>query len=138
MNELLVRSLLSHQQIQAYPTLPIQQHTDNRAAEAVELFCYQTKKWIGSYAAALEGLDTLVFSGGIGENAPEIRSRICKGLQFLGIELDEKRNIENYTIVSTDKSRVTVHVIKTNEELMIAKSVCSFLKSTIKKFSLKN
>ena len=115
-----------------------QQHNDNRAAEAVELFCYQTKKWIGSYAAALQGLDTLVFSGGIGENAPEIRSRICKGLQFLGIELDEKRNIENYTIVSTDKSRVTVHVIKTNEELMIAKSVCSFLKSTIKKFSLKN
>ena len=109
-----------------------QQHTDNRAAEAVELFCYQTKKWIGSYAAALEGLDTLVFSGGIGENAPEVRSRICNGLQFLGIELDKKRNAENNNIVSTDKSPVTVRVIKTNEELMIAKSVFNFLNNTIK------
>ena len=109
-----------------------QQHTDTRAAEAVELFCYQTKKWIGSFAAVLEGLDTLVFSGGIGENAPEVRSRICNGLQFLGIELDKKRNAENNNIVSTDKSPVTVRVIKTNEELMIAKSVFNFLNNTIK------
>ena len=109
-----------------------QQHTDNRAAEAVELFCYQTKKWIGSYAAVPDGLDILVFAGGIGENAPEIRSRICSGLQFLGIALDEKRNTENNTIISTDKSRVTVRVIKTNEELMIAKSVYSFLNNSIK------
>ena len=109
-----------------------QQHTDNRAAEAVELFCYQTKKWIGSYAAVLDGLDILVFAGGIGENVPEVRSRICSGLQFLGIELDEKRNTENNTIISTDKSRVTLRVIKTNEELMIAKSVYSFLNNSIK------
>ena len=65
---------------------------DMRAAEAVALFCYQAKKWIGSFAAALGGLDTLVFAGGIGENAPLIRERICDGLGFLGIELDEKRN----------------------------------------------
>ena len=65
---------------------------DPRAAEAVALFCYQAKKWIGSFAAALEGLDTLVFSGGIGENSAVIRSRICEGLEFLGVELDGARN----------------------------------------------
>jgi len=113
--------------------LLVHQHKDNRAAEAVELFCYQTKKWIGSFAAVLEGLDTLVFAGGIGENAPEVRSRICNGLQFLGIELDEKRNTENNSIISTDKSRVTVRVIETNEELMIAKLVHKILNSTGKK-----
>ncbi len=109
------------------------QHNDNRAAEAVELFCYQTKKWIGSFSAVLEGLDTLVFSGGIGENAPEVRSRICNGLQYLGIEIDEKRNAGNNDIISTHKSHVTVRVIKTNEELMIAKSVYKILNSTSKK-----
>ncbi len=109
------------------------QHKDERAAEAVELFCYQVKKWIGSFAAVLDGLDTLVFAGGIGENAPEVRSRICNGLKFLGIELDEKRNTENTGIISTDKSRVTVRVIKTNEELMIAKSVSTFLNRRDKK-----
>ena len=61
-----------------------------RAAEAVALFCYQAKKWIGSFAAALGGLDTLVFAGGIGESAPVIRARICDGLGFLGIELERK------------------------------------------------
>ena len=64
---------------------------DVRAAEAVALFCYQAKKWIGSFAAALGGLDTLVFAAGIGENAPVIRARICEGLEFLGIELEEKQ-----------------------------------------------
>src|SRR5271154_2821177 len=68
---------------------------DVRAAEAVALFCYQVKKWIGSFAAALGGLDTLVFAGGIGENAPTVRTRICDGLGFLGIELHTQRNTEN-------------------------------------------
>ena len=68
---------------------------DFRAAEAIALFCYQVKKWIGSFAAALGGLDTLVFSGGIGENAPIVRARICDGLEFLGIELEEKQNSAN-------------------------------------------
>ncbi len=72
-----------------------QETTDVRAAEAVALFCYQAKKWIGSFAAALGGLDTLVFAGGIGENAPLIRARICEGLGFLGIELSAQRNAEN-------------------------------------------
>jgi acetate kinase len=104
------------------------QGTDNRAAEAIELFCYQTKKWIGSFIAVLGGLDTLVFSGGIGENAAEIRKRICNGLQFFGIELDEARNVQHETIISTDASKVSVRVIKTNEELMIANLVCKVLK----------
>ena len=61
---------------------------DVRAAEAIAVFCYQVKKWIGAFAAALGGLDTLVFAGGIGENAPIVRARICEGLGFLGVELD--------------------------------------------------
>ena len=65
---------------------------DVRAAEAIALFCYQVRKWIGAFAAALGGLDTLVFAGGIGENAPSVRARICAGLGFLGIELEEERN----------------------------------------------
>mgnify|MGYP003385885472 FL=1 len=100
---------------------------DIRAAEAVALFCYQTKKGIGAYAAALGGLDTLVFAGGIGENAPPVRSRICAGLGFLGIELDELRNAKHAQVISTDTSRVAVRVIRTDEELMIARSVCHVL-----------
>jgi acetate kinase len=100
---------------------------DARAAEAVALFCYQVKKWIGAFAAALGGLDTLVFAGGIGENAPEVRARICDGLGFLGIELEEKRNAANEGVISAAASRVTVRVIRTDEERMIAKTVCRVL-----------
>ena len=100
---------------------------DVRAAEAVALFCYQAKKWIGSFAAALGGLDTLVFAGGIGENAPLVRARICEGLSFLGIELNESRNAETAAVISTDAGRVAVRVIRTDEELMIARSVCRVL-----------
>ena len=101
--------------------------SDIRAAEAVALFCYQAKKWIGSFAAALGGLDTLVFAGGIGENAPLIRARICDGLGFLGIELDEPRNAGNAAVISTEASRVAVRVIPTDEDLIIARSVCRIL-----------
>ena len=104
---------------------------DNRAAEALELFCYQTKKWIGSFAAVLGGIDTLVFSGGIGENEPEIRERICSSMNFLGIELDIARNAKNESVISADLSKVTVRVIKTNEELMIARMVWYVFKNTI-------
>jgi acetate kinase len=100
---------------------------DVRAAEAVELFCYQVKKWIGSFAAALGGLDTLVFAAGIGENAPLIRERICDGLGFLGIELNQKRNAKNAPLISPDAGRVKVRVIRTDEELMIARSVTRLL-----------
>src|SRR5438876_6752997 len=98
---------------------------DVRAAEAVALFCYQAKRWVGAFAAALGGLDTLVFAGGIGENNPSIRARICEGLGFLGIELDEVRNTENAPVISA--GGVTVRIIRTDEELMIARSVCSIL-----------
>ncbi len=101
--------------------------SDIRAAEAVALFCYQAKKWIGSFAAALGGLDTLVFAGGIGENAALIRERICDGLGFLGIELDQKRNAKNASLISTDGGRVAVRVVQTDEEIMIARSVVRVL-----------
>jgi acetate kinase len=100
---------------------------DVRAAEAVALFCYQAKKWIGSFAAALGGLDTLVFAGGIGENAPLIRERICDGLGFLGIELNQKHNAKNAPLISLDADRVKVRVIRTDEELMTARSVSRVL-----------
>ena len=104
--------------------LLVHETQDVRAAEAVALFCYQVKKWIGSFAAVLGGLDTLVFSGGIGENAPPVRARICDGLGFLGIKLDEKRNVANEGVLSTTAGRVVVRVIRTDEEYMIAKTVC--------------
>jgi acetate kinase len=100
------------------------QASDVRAAEAVELFCYYTRKWIGAFAAVLGGLDALVFAGGIGENAPTVRARICDGLEFLGIELEEKRNTANEGVISAAASRVAVRVIHTDEERMIAKMVC--------------
>jgi len=97
---------------------------DVRAAEAVALFCYQVRKWIGAFAAALGGLDTLVFAGGIGENAPLVRTRICAGLGFLGIALEEKRNAANEAVISAAGGRVSVRVIRTDEELTIARAVC--------------
>ena len=97
--------------------------SDVRAAEAVALFCYQAKKWIGSFAAALSGLDTLVFAGGIGENSPVVRARICEGLDFVGIKLDKTRNAKTAAVISKNSSCVTVRVIRTDEELMIAGSV---------------
>ncbi len=103
---------------------------DGRAAEAVALFCYQIKKWIGGYAAVLGGVDTLVFAGGIGENASSIRERICGGLDFLGIRLDVSRNAQNAPLISPDDTRVKVRVIHTDEELMIAKSVRRVLSLT--------
>jgi acetate kinase len=76
--------------------------SDPRAAEALALFCYQAKKWIGAFAAALGGLDTLVFAGGIGENAAPVRKRICEGLGFLGIDIDDDANCRHAQRISTD------------------------------------
>jgi acetate kinase len=101
---------------------------DKRAAEAVALFCYHVKRWVGAFAAVLGGLDTLVFSGGIGENAPAVRTRVCDGLRFLGLELDEAQNATNAALISNAASRVTVRVICTDEELMIAKIVCGMMR----------
>jgi acetate kinase len=100
----------------------------NRRAElAVALFCHQAAKWLGSFAATLGGLDTLVFAGGIGENAPAIRERICSGLGFLGIRLSPTRNARNAAVISAAGSRVTARVIRTDEEIVIARSVCRVL-----------
>ncbi len=100
---------------------------DPHAADAIALFCYQARKAIGSFAAALGGLDTLVFAGGIGENAPTIRSRICEGLQFLGVELDGTRNADAPGLISSSTGRAAVHVIRTNEAHVIARAARDLL-----------
>ena len=94
---------------------------------AVTIFCYETRKRIGAFAAALEGLDGLVFSGGIGEHASSIRERICAGLEFVGVAIDRERNAANAPVISTDDSRVRVRVIAANEELVIARDAYRLL-----------
>jgi acetate kinase len=108
------------------------QKKDIRAAQAVELFCYQARKWIGSFAAVLGGLDRLIFTGGIGQNSPEVRERICRDLQFLGIGIDETKNKANEGIISENAAKVPVHVMKTDEQIMIAKIACQVLNHTLK------
>lgn len=104
---------------------------DPRAADAVAVFCYEIKKRIGAYAAALGGIDTLVFSGGIGENAAEVRGRCCNGLEFFGIEIDSDKNVAGADVISKTNARVKVRVMRTDEELMIAKTVCRVLRLPI-------
>jgi acetate kinase len=104
--------------------------SDIRAAEAVAMFCYQVKKTIGAFAAALGGLDTLVFTGGIGENSAEIRSRVCEGLDFLGIQFDEMLNAAGGPVISADVSRATVRIIHADEDIVIARSVFDLLDAT--------
>jgi acetate kinase len=104
--------------------------TDPRSGEAIALFCYQARKYIGAYAAVLGGLDTLAFTGGIGENAASIRAGICDGLEFLGIVLDAERNAAHAPIISRDDSAVAVRVVKTNEDLMIARHARRVLDNT--------
>ena len=103
---------------------------DSRAREALALFCYQAKKWIGSFAAVLGGVDTLVFAGGIGENAAPLRRRICDGLQFLGIEIDELKNQRHAPQISPDTAAVAVRVIHTDEEIIIADLTAALLGKT--------
>ncbi len=101
--------------------------SDPRAADALAVFCYQAKKWIGSFAAALGGVDTLVFAGGIGENAAPVRKRICDGLGFLGIELDDGANARHAPRISGSGSSVAVRIVRTDEESVIAASSISLL-----------
>ena len=100
---------------------------DHRAAEAVALFCYRIKQTIGGFAAVLGGIDRLVFTGGIGENAPSIRDRVCAGLEFLGVELDHGSNSRGEAVISTTSSTVTIHVIATDEEAVIAEAITAHL-----------
>jgi len=94
---------------------------DPHAAAAVDLFCYQARKFLEALAAVLGGPDTLIFTAGIGEHAAPVRQRICAGLDFIGIELDPHRNLTHAPIISRDGGRVVVRVMKTNEDLMIAR-----------------
>lgn len=111
-----MRDLLAHRE------------TDTRAKEAIAFFGYQTKKYIGAFIAALGGLDTLVFSGGIGENSPEIRSAICQGFEFLGLNLDERKNKTGRPLISKEDSQVRVRIIHTDEELQILRSVLKIIR----------
>lgn len=101
--------------------------TDLRAAEAVELFCYRARQWIGSLAASMNGVETLVFAGGIGERSAEVRSAICRSLQFLDIEIDEALNAQHAAVISAANRRVTVRIIATDEESVIAQIAARLL-----------
>jgi acetate kinase len=101
------------------------EHNDRRAWLALDLFCYRVRKYIGAYLAAMGGADAVIFTGGIGENSPEVRQRICEGLQWLGLEIDSDRNGATVTgregLISRDGSRLGAYVIPTDEELLIAR-----------------
>ena len=100
---------------------------DPRAAEALQLFCYQARKWIGALAAVLGGLDTLVFAGGIGENSTVMRERICAGLTFLGVTLDPERNAASAPVISREGAAAVVRIIRTDEELAMARLLARWL-----------
>jgi acetate kinase len=110
-------------------TLLARETSDPACRLALEAYMYGIRKAIGALAAALGGLDTLVFSGGIGEHAPTVRAGICEGLTFLGVQLDADRNAANASIVSAPAGPVVVHVIPTDEEQMVARSVYTLLRS---------
>jgi acetate kinase len=103
------------------------EETNPRAADAIALFCYRARKYLAAYVAVLGGLDVLVFTAGIGEHAPTIRERICSGLEILGILIDPARNRLNASVISSDHSRVTVRVMKTDENLMLARHAVDVL-----------
>jgi len=107
------------------------QKKESRVSEAIELFCYQAQKFIGALTAVLGGIDILIFTGGIGENAPEIRERICQQLGFLGIYLDKNLNEQNASVISVKDKPVAVRVMKTNEELMIARHTRKIITSEV-------
>lgn len=108
-------------------TLLETQHENPDAALAIELFCYKITKQIGAYAAVLGGIDSLIFSGGIGERSAEVRQRICKNLSFLGIIVDEQRNIANDRRISADTSGVGVHIIPAKEDVSIVRQTAAVL-----------
>jgi acetate kinase len=108
------------------------EESDSRAAEAVALFCYQAKKFLGALAAALGGLDALVFTGGIGEHSTTVRERICEGLGFLGIRLDPDRNAEHAPVISCEGDPVTVRLVPTDENLMVARHTRRLIAPTTK------
>jgi acetate kinase len=112
-------------------TLLERREHDAHAAQAIDMFCYQLRKTIGALAAALDGLDTLVFTGGIGEHAAPVRWEVCRGLAYLGIELDAQQNDRHATVISSAKSHCMVRVVSTNEDLMIARHTRTLLFSDL-------
>ena len=102
----------------------LKEHEDRRVRLAIDVFCYRARKYIGAYLAALGGADAVVFTGGIGENSPEIRARICQGLDWAGLKIDSRRNEEavgRESLISTDDSKLLAYAIPTDEELLIAR-----------------
>ena len=115
-----------------------QEHDDRRARLAITIFCYRAKKYIGAYLAAMNGADAIVFTGGIGENSAEVRSLICDGLQWLGLELDEARNAAHTDgregLITRDGSRLAAYVIPTDEELLIARDTVRCVRGMPQRF----
>ncbi|HEY0406780.1 MAG TPA: acetate kinase [Pyrinomonadaceae bacterium] len=111
---------------------------DRRAKLAIEIFCYRVRKYIGSYLAAMNGADAIIFAGGIGENSAEVRAKICDGLSWLGLELDLERNEKmsggREGMISTDGSRLAAYVIPTNEELLIARDTVRLIAGVPQRF----
>ncbi|MGH7599536.1 MAG: acetate kinase, partial [bacterium] len=109
------------------------EHQDRRAKLAIDIFCYRAKKYIGAYLVEMGGADAIIFTGGIGENSPTIRQRICAGLEWLGIATDESRNTQTLGgregEINTPDSRIKVFVIPTNEELLIARDTVRCIKN---------
>jgi acetate kinase len=114
------------------------EHDDRRARLAIEIFCYRARKYIGSYLAAMNGAEAIVFTGGIGENSAEIRAKICGELNWLGVEVDAELNSNNGANtngqISADNSRVSVYVIPTNEELLIARDTVRVVSGAPQRF----
>ena len=115
------------------------EHEDRRARLAIEIFCYRARKYIGSYLAAMDGAEAIVFTGGIGENSAEIRARICSGLAWSGVELDAELNadhgVDSGGRISTSKSRIAVFVIPTNEELLIARDTVRVINAVPRRYT---
>lgn len=114
------------------------EHNDRRARLAIDIFCYRVRKYIGAYLAAMGGADAVVFTGGIGENAAEVRARICDGMQWLGLELDAERNAAmtggQAGAISRDGSRLAAYVIPTDEELLIARDTVRCVRGVSHRF----
>ena len=104
--------------------------SDPAATLALDIFCYRIRKYVGAYFAALEGAEAVVFTGGIGENAPEIRRRVCAGFEWAGLILDPERNRRNGPRISADDSRLAAYVIPTDEEGLIARETLGLMKGT--------
>lgn len=111
-------------------TLLQQESINTHAAEAVELFCYQARKSIGALAAVLGGIDSIIFSGGIGEQAPLIRARICAGLGYLGVDIDDEPNTRHADLISSVNSEVGVHVIPTDEAQILCRNTYQTIMNT--------